>query len=333
VELAQRLRQSQTNLTVQCQRRSHQGYRFVKRYLADFVEQFQIPISYIDIYHADGMWVMPHELFSRENHPYKHGYGKLMHSGYHFVDLFVWLAEVNNLLAHKKPERADLFVKRFRAYDLLNQVNGADYQKLFGTDRFEAAFTPDNLQEAKKFGELDIFALCQLKRGDAVVTTSSINLQQNSFCRRAWVDTPEDVYKGNGRVRHERLNVQVANLLNIQVHSYQSYEVKRKDVETEGAGHEDHFDIYIFRNSGVVGGKPLEKLQIGEGAKKDHLDDPSYLGHNENARERNLVDFLQGRRNGLSFETHHLTNKLLSKLYECVVRENNGQLPHVSFAI
>jgi hypothetical protein len=34
---------------------------------------------------------MPSEYTSREGHPYRYGYGKLVHSGYHFVDLFAWL--------------------------------------------------------------------------------------------------------------------------------------------------------------------------------------------------------------------------------------------------
>ena len=50
------------------------------------VSAVQVPLSYADIYHADGMWVMPHE-WERDNHAYKYGAGKLLHSGYHFVDL------------------------------------------------------------------------------------------------------------------------------------------------------------------------------------------------------------------------------------------------------
>jgi hypothetical protein len=286
------------------------------------VNQFEIPVSFIDIYHADGMWAMPPELFQRENHPYKYGYGKLMHSGYHFVDLFAWMAEVNLLLEQKKPNLVDMYVKRFGGYDFLHQINDADYRRLFETDRFDGYFEPNRLETAKMLGELDVFILCQLKRHDIVVTTASINLQQNSFCRRAWTDLPEDVYKGNGRVRHERLNIQVANLLNLQVHSYQAYEVGKQAANTTGAGHEDHFDIYIFRNSKIIGGKTLEKIRLGEEARDSHRDDPSYLGHNEAARERNFLDFLEGRTGVSYFASHCLTNRLLSKIYECIAAEN-----------
>jgi hypothetical protein len=255
-----------------------------------------------------------------------------MHSGYHFIDLLAWLSELNILLEHKKPDSVDLFVKRFGVYDFLHQLTATDYQKLFQTDKFTDCFHPARLEEAKILGELDVFILAQLKRGEAVVTTASANLQQNSFCRRAWTEPSQDVYKGNGRVRHESLNIQVANLLNMQVHSYQAYEIGKKDVETTGAGHVDHFDVYIFRNCEVIGGQPLEKIRLGERGQHE-LDDPNCLGHNERAREVNLLDFLVGRPSSSPFTAHRLTNKLLSKIYECIVRENSGSIPFLSFEL
>ena len=333
LEVETQRQRTQANLVVQCQRRNHAGYQFIKRYLTDFITQYQIPLSYIDIYHGDGMWCMPGELFERENHPYKYGYGKLMHSGYHFIDLFTWLAEVNSQLEHKRPDRAELFVKHFGPYDFLHQIDAADYRRLFGTDIFAPCFTPEKLQAARQFGEQDVFILCQLKRGDIVTTTATLNLQQNSFSRRAWTETPDDVYKGNGRVRHERVTLQVGTLLNIQVHSYQAYEVHKKDVETEGAGDEHHFDIYIFRNSDVVGGKPLEKFCFGEAESQQHRADTTYLGHNEQGREVNFANFLAGRVDGTGFASHRLTNTFLSKIYTCISKESHGEIPQTAFAL
>ena len=90
------------NFTIQCQRRFHAGYNYVKNLIEETVLKYEIPITYLDIYHSDGMWNMPDEFFSRENHPYKYGYGKLFHSGYHFVDLITWLLESNTKLKTKK---------------------------------------------------------------------------------------------------------------------------------------------------------------------------------------------------------------------------------------
>lgn len=57
---------------IQCQRRFHEGYIYVKKLLEETVKQYNIPITYIDIYHNDGTWNMPSEFIERENHPYKY---------------------------------------------------------------------------------------------------------------------------------------------------------------------------------------------------------------------------------------------------------------------
>lgn len=328
-DLERCLRFSTSNVIVQAQRRSHAGYALIKKYLDDFTHQYPVPVSYMDIYHGHGMWPMPDELFRRENHPFKYGYGKLMHSGYHFVDLFAWLAQANMLLGDKRPDRAEIVARRFGPYDFLHQLSREDYHTLFGTQVSDVAFSPARLNTARSFGEQDVFALCQLKRGDVVVTTAAINLQQNSFSRRAWLQPAADVYKGNGRVRHERLNLQVGNLLNIQAHSYQAYEVGKKDVETDGAGHEDHFEVQIYRNSGVVGGQPLETFDIGSQARREHGSERAFLGHNEHARELHFLDFLERRPGPSHFSSHALSVRLLSGICEALARGQQGDFSQV----
>ncbi len=335
LQLEKNLRHSKTNFIVQCQRRSHEGYNLIHSYLNEFVQQFQIPISYIDIYHADGMWPMPTELLSRENHPYKYGYGKLMHSGYHFLDLYMWLTNLNEQLITKAANCADLFVQRFSPFDFLHQINQIDYERLFDTAELASERFAANGHHVKQFGELDAFIQCQCKRDNHVVTTGSIHLQQNSFSRRAWTNEPKDVYKGNGRIRHERVNIQVGNLLNIQVHSYQSHEVGKMDTELPigEAGHEAHFDIHIYRNSGVVGGEPYQKFAVGKTAWEKNQLDPTYLGHNEHAREQLFLDFLNGRSSPSHFLTHKKTNLFLAHVYKCIVQAHHNQIPFTTFKL
>ncbi len=329
LELENLLEKSKSNFVIQCQRQEHEGYKFIKRYLENFVTEFQIPITYLDCYHADGSWYMPNELFGREGHPYKYGYGKMMHSGYHFLNLFTWLLEENNKIVSKKPNFLSLFVKSSRSYDFLHQIDNDNYYHLFNTNQYREFFTPESKQKAREFGEIDVSMLLQSKRHDIAITTASINLLSNSFSRRSWTSLPEDTYKGNGRIRHERVTIQIPALLNIQVHSYQSHEVNKRDIQTEGAGNEHHFDIYIFRNSDLVGGNTLEKFSIGEGKNNDG--DIFSKGLQEKARETYFLDFLEGRKSTSHFASHSLTVKLLATAYKCMVKEYNGDIPYISF--
>jgi predicted dehydrogenase len=318
---------SNSNFIVQAQRRGHLGYLYIYKYLEEFIEQFKIPISYIDIYHADGVWIMPNE-WERENHSYKYGTGKLMHSGYHFVDLLAWLLTLNQKLEPREYE-LNMFVQSFNPSDFLNQIQSHHYQQLFQQD-YSQYFSQHQLAELESYGEQDIFMLSQLKQGSSVVTTASLKLQQNSFSRRAWSDLPLDTYKGNGRIRHECLNLQISTLLNIQVHSYQSYQVGDKVVMDYGPGHINHFDIFIFRNSGIIGGKAFEKIEIGKNFSENNYLSETYFSHNEMARQQLFLDFLNGTRSKSDFLEHASTSKLMSHIYECLALGRNGKIPYLS---
>lgn len=332
LDLKELKRQSKSKFYIVAQRRNHEGFNYVKNYLKNFVAEYQVPASFIDIYHTDGTWNLPHE-FNKENHPYKYGYGKLMHSGYHCIDLFAWLVEVNNLLLDRKPNNAKIYTSKFRPNDFFHQLNSENYEKFFGKTEIQDFYKQYKSEDYEDYGEIDANILGQLKNDNNVVTTASINLQQNSFSRRGWFELPEDTYKGNGRLRHERVNIQVSHLLNIQVHSYQSHEAGKKDIEVEGFGNEDHFDIYVFRNSNMVGGKSFEKVAIGEKMKAASSGDGTYLGHNEKGREKTLVNFLKGENDSSELEEHELTNKLLSKIYQSMAKDFTYGNSNINFKL
>ena len=319
LDLENLLTQSRAKFYVTCQRRNHKGYTFIKEYLKNFVAKFEVPVSYIDVYHADGAWSLPHE-FQKENHPYKYGYGKLMHSGYHFVDLFAWLAQVNFGLEKALPDTATIYTARFTPNDLFNQIDDKSLAKFFNQPAIKDFYKTYQRHDYEGFGELDAYTLVQLLRGPNVVTTGSINLQQNSFSKRGWFDLPEDTYKGNGRVRHERVNIQVSQFLNIQVHSYQSCEADQGTIEPGEVGSKDHFDILVFRNKKIVGGKDFVKFSIGKDMKEHNQADSYYLGHNEQAREATLLNFIENKDDESELKNHKFTNQLLSNIYASIAQ-------------
>ncbi|MDC0706934.1 Gfo/Idh/MocA family oxidoreductase [Stigmatella sp. ncwal1] len=308
-DIAQALAASRSRLVVQAQRRMHAGYGFIKRYLEDFLQEYGVPISFLDLYHADGMWVMPDE-WDREHHAYKNRTGKLLHSGYHFVDLGSWLLE-SNRLANPASSLLEFQVQTFEPKDFLALLDGR-YEKLFGPGG-----VPAPVPSVGNHGEMDLTLMGRVLTGETVQTLVSLQLLQNSFSRRASPAPPADPYKGAGRVRHERMNLQVGPLLNLQVHSYQSYETRDHRVQAPyGPGHLDHFDVYVFRNADAVGGTPFEKLEFGKTAQ------PS--GHNEQARLALLEAFLQGHPSGSELEDHRRTNLWMSQIYQAIHDRRTG---------
>lgn len=322
-----------SRVLVQCQRRNHEGYKLVLRQLNKIVSTYKIPITYINIHHSDGMWNMPDELFSRENHPYKYGYGKLQHSGYHFVDLLCQIASINDQLENKRPDQVSIFNQFLRPLDHFNIINSSDYKKLLGEGNFEYMGAPRIENAIKKFGELDSYSQIQYKRGGRVVTTAQMSLIQSGFSQRAWPKLPTDTYKDNGRVRHESVNIHIGPLLNIQVHSYQESQIKDKQAAKESIGGRDHFDIYIFKNSNLLGGKSFELIEFGKMQREAYRDNLTYLGHNEHARQLTIQELLDDAPSNSSLETHLSTVSMMAALFKNQVKQQRGLIPYCSFNI
>lgn len=303
------------NFSIQCQRRFHPGYIYIKDMISEIIDRYNVPITYIDIYHSDGMWNMPNEFFTRENHPYKYGYGKLFHSGYHFIDIITWLLECNNNIDNK-INNVKVYTSVFRPNDFFTTINEKSYFKLFNTRCFDNII--ENKSAVKKFGELDLHTMIDFKCNDNLITHCSLNLLQSGFSRRAWLVLPEDTYKSNGRVRHERVNVQIGPLFNVQIHSYQSDQVLKNKKERYNIGEMDNFDIYIFRNVELIGGKAFEKISIS-----DLMKNNNFLGNNEKARENCFQKFYSDEKGDADLIKHQQSILLLTKICESIVKKRN----------
>ena len=303
--------------TIQCQRRFHPGYIYIKQLLKEIVKKYNVPITYIDIYHSDGMWNMPNEFLTRENHPYKYGYGKLFHSGYHFIDILTWLMECNDL-CDKNITNGTIYSTVFRPKDFFQTIDNNFYKKYLNTNDFQKIL--DNASMVSSFGELDFHSMIDFKNSDNIITHCSLNLMQSGFSKRAWKDLPVDTYKKNGRVRHERVNIHVGPLLNIQIHSYQSQEeYEKSDILKDEVGGIDHFDIYIFRNTKIIGGRDFQKIRLQE---LDNNKD-SDLGNNEKAREKCFLNFITNKPSDSDLMNHKKSIYMLSKLCESIANKKN----------
>ena len=301
--------------SIQCQRRFQKGYLFVKNLLKETVKKYNIPISYIDIYHNDGMWNMPNEFVERENHPYKYGYGKVFHSGYHFIDLLTWILEANLGLDGKKINKCSVYSESYRPKDFVYNFNKEDYKRFFKTNKFDKLLEEKNFAS---FGEIDVHSIINFRHNENLITNCSLNLMQSGNSRRSWLELPKDTYKGNGRIRQERLNVMVGPLLNIQVHSYQAYEVKERELHGgNNVGDIEHYDIYIFRNTDLIGGKPFEIIHLNELENKRS----DFIGYNEQAREKCLIDFINNVKNDSDILLHNQSILLTEMIYKSMLFE------------
>ena len=291
-EILELAKHSKGSCKVMCQRQYHRGYEKIKEILEKVVDEYKVPITNIEIFHSDGAWEMPHDL-EKENHPYKYGYGKLFHSGYHFIDLLSDFIKINDSLSgNKSIVRGDVYSTVITPNDEMNFINIEDYKRLFKEQNIPSYYNENSKPKFDKFGEKDYHGLLTFYNNDGFpITTASLNLLHNGVSRRSWVET-KDFYKNNGRIRHERINIEIGHLLNIQVHSYQSKEICDRTSNEEEVGGLEHFDIYFFNNP-LIDTKPFKEIHLGDLYTEKEKE--KFLGYNELSREIFINNFLNDK--------------------------------------
>ena len=237
-------------VSVCAHRRYHPGINYVLDVIREVCRDTQCPVTNIYSYHADGQWRMPSEIVLQDHHSYHSGYGKASHSGHHFIDCLCRFWEAG-MASGKTADAVQIYASFVKPDGLLRQMTQEDYQKIFGEHyEKECPFSDAELNKRyASFGEVDVNASVAFVKEGVVVAQASLNLLHNSFSRRSWLKPAKDLYKGNGRVKHEEHRVQVGPFLSILIHSYQAKDSHAVNVKEDSRlGGNNHFEITIFRN-------------------------------------------------------------------------------------
>ena len=126
----------------------------------------------------------------------------------------------------KNFDEISVFSKFIRPSGVLLQQNQRDLEKIFGYEYKQLDCRTDEellkIYKEKNEAEVDANSIISLSYNGIPVTNITLNLIHNGFSRRSWLNSNmKDLYKGNGRVRHEYHNIEQGCLQNIQIHSYQ----------------------------------------------------------------------------------------------------------------
>ncbi len=327
-----------TAFSISAQRRYEYGFEMAKKLIAEVRDRFNMPVTSIQAMHADGTWMFPKEVLSQESHRHFDGYGKVSHSGYHIFDM-VWQLYEAGLVDKKRPDHLEILSSPLLPSGLSIDLNENDYQKYFGHEYESIPLSEKEYREkVKTYGEIDSFNIIRLLKGNENICNISINLLHSSFSRRSWAIPNADRYKGNGRVKHQQFIIQQGPFQCIQIHNYQSKGSHDVDNSTEyGAGGNNHFDIYVFRNREMFGsGEAFYKVSAKDLEEKECV---SRLNV-ENAKERvilEFVNFMLGKVNvdnlKSNIDTHNIPVKIMSGVYQSSIRLINHQNPLISMSI
>lgn len=325
--------------SLMAQRRYHPAFLKIKELLKEVFGETNCPVTSIQSFHSDGQWRMPTEIVDQDYHPYNQGYGKCSHSGYHSLDLVPWLLEATEN-KEKFINNVDVTANFMRPSDFIYQLNLTDYRKLFKDFDSHNKYQEKELNQIyKNFGEMDAFISAVFKHDDKVQTLGSINLVHNGFAQRNWVTAKgRDLYKGNGRVRHESHYIEQGPFQAISYISYQSKEVDPSNLTgLYDVGGEYHLDIHVFRNDKMFPKwKNYERITV-----KDlgvEIMEGKSRGHQEDARRASILEFvaaLRGKVNKVEsdYNSHRRSTALFYAAYQSAVNrlQNKDILVNVPF--
>jgi len=327
-----------TLFSINAQRRYDHGFDKVKELIAETTQKFNVPITSMQIMHADGSWRFPKEILTQESHGLSDGFGKVSHSGYHLFDM-AWQLYESSLVPDKQPDGLEIFSSDFNPTGLDFCINEDDYIRYFGDDFERTGLTHQQyLDTIVNYGEMDSFNVIRLMKRGVNICNISVNLLHSSFSRRSWALPNADFYKGNGRVKHQLFIIQQGPFQCIQIHNYQSKHEHDVDNSNEfDVGGNNHFDIYVFRNIGMYGGgeafTKISSLDLEQQA------DTSGLTV-ENAKYRIIREFIEFMLESITLQdvksnidTHAVPVKILSGVCQSSANMHTKTNPLISIPL
>lgn len=324
--------------SINVQRRYDYGFDKVRELIAETTKKFNVPITSMQVMHADGSWRFPKEILTQESHGLSDGFGKVSHSGYHLFDM-AWQLYNSSLVTDKQPDGLEIFSSAFNPTGLDVCINENDYIGYFGDSFERSGLTHQQyLDTVANFGEMDSFNVIRLMKQNENICNISINLLHSSFSRRSWALPNVDFYKGNGRVKHQQFIIQQGPFQCIQIHNYQSKHEHDVDNSNEfDVGGNNHFDIYVFRNIGMYGGgeafTKISSLDL-----EQQVDTSGLTIENAKYRIiREFIDFMLGnvtlQEVKSNIDTHAVPVKMLSGVCQSSANMHNNTNPLIRITL
>ena len=131
-------RYSQTFFLITSHRRYHPGLYCTFDMIKEVTERSGCPVTNIITTHCDGMWRLPSEIVDQKYHSFNTGYGKVSHSGYHFLDMVYRFVKAG-WTAKKRPDRVEVVSSFVLPNGFQKSFNYEDYKHVFGAEKYAKA--------------------------------------------------------------------------------------------------------------------------------------------------------------------------------------------------
>lgn len=331
-----------TVFMVNSQRRFHKGFQFVRDKIAEVSALTNCPINFIQAYHSDGQWRFPSEIVTQAYHPYCFGYGKASHSGYHIFDTALEFYKASTT-REKRATDFDVYSSFLQPNGFFEQFGKDDYNQLFKEEMdYKKHWDTDKIyDQCKEFGELDVSSVITLKKKGIAIANININLIHNGFAGRTWIKPGDDLYKGNGRIKHESYHIQQGPFQSLQIHAYQGCDKHDLNNGLEDyLGGKNHFDVHVFRNPLLTDGQPQPSVYT----LTDLFEKPNKESESNILMEqvkfkvvKEFIDFIEGRidKNDITsqIKDHRTSVQIMSGVYCSHIKAKENETPIMNYQL
>ncbi len=304
LDIEKALARSKAHLSLLTNKRVHPAYEAVYNCAREFVTKYGMPITHIEISDGGGVWHLPHEYATGENHPHKYGYGVLLHTGFHYVDLLLHYQSINHLIGFKEDEiRTHAFCTT--PFDVLHQMPRQVYERIFPGENFKKDFATVPLADYKKYGEIDVVSSFQFIKDGAITTQASLNMLQNTLSARTLRTEPKNHYLQMGRLTQNYISLFFGPLFHVRLNFFQPDKLPK-----------DECDVYVVevcRNTGLVGG---ESYYWKEFEDKAVAPDGRFVSLNNDSKRTLFKEWMKGSCPQTDFPLHKRSVQLTTRLFE-----------------
>ena len=182
------------------------------------VKKYGGPLTSLHIRLAAGVWNTHVEYEVREDHPYKYGYGILMHSAYHYVDIVTQFLLLNFLIF--PHDTLHLTLSSYGSFPVdQNDRIPKKYSTLFEDNKPSWS---EIKNQKNDYGETDIVSSFQLVNTttNKVITLGTMSFEQTTPSIRTWKDIPPEIYNKNGRVTCTDFDAQLSTVFALNLRCF-----------------------------------------------------------------------------------------------------------------
>ena len=264
-----------------------------------------MPITHIEISEGGGVWHFPLEYQSGENHPHKYGYGVLLHTGFHYVDLLLHYQSINHFIGFKE-DSINVHAFCTTPFDVFHQFPRKVYEKILPEENFDDEFARPQLQDYTRYGEVDVVSSLQFVKDGAVTTQAGLNILQHTLSSRTQRATPSNLYLKLGRLTQNYISLFCGPLFNVRLSFFQPDKLDDDDT--------DLYVLEVCRNTGLVGGDSYYWREFED---KIVAPDGRFASLNNDSKRMMFKQWMQqGSCPETDFALHKRSVQLTTRLFE-----------------